>query len=66
MANTETGRHNILRGGITIGSLTLKGTLSAVARRKSNGSKVLVTNYHVVRGAGPPLGGNEYIFHGRG
>ena len=66
--------HNKLRSGITLATGKTNelgllqpvsaGTLSGLARRNSDGAKVLVTNSHVITGdiTANPVGGEE-VFH---
>ena len=52
-ADNYNSQHRPLVGGIAIMSFagsSQRGTLTAVARRNSDGAKVLVTNSHVITG----------------
>ena len=65
MTAEVTDRHRPLAGGIAImpqAGEAHRGTLTAVARRTSDGAKVLVTCLHVVSTDGYELRGTESIY----
>ena len=61
------GRHRPLVGGISVMPLTgpeHRGTLTCVARRKSDNAKVLVTNLHVASTDSWHVNGDEVLYQG--